>query len=362
MLMCPTAVAAALILSIASVQALAPPAPSVKLSNGMDMPMLGLGTSDSGSMLVRGAVFEGIRSGYRYIDTAFIYGNHKSIGEGINDAIQAGIVRREDLFVSTKLWMSQYRPDVVRSSVEEMLQDLGLDYLDQLLMHWPVAFERRDPQTHPFSWRIPRTASGRVAVDSSIRLIDTWREMEKLVDEGLVRSIGLSNFEPLQIDEILAACRIRPVVNQIEVHPYLPQDRVIDFCTSRGIQVIGYAPLGSPSSLPFAGETPKSSLEHPSVKAIAGKLGKTPAQVILRWNLQRGIIVIPKTIHRDRLLENLNVFDFQLSRLDMAQIDTIGQDPVDRVRIFNPDFYPRGKRVFTDVDATELHQFVDFEL
>ncbi|KAF4733490.1 hypothetical protein FOZ63_020474 [Perkinsus olseni] len=326
--------------------------PSVTLNNGMKMPLIGLGTYLTPDDVAPTAVVAGIKAGYRYIDTAFIYENHRGVGEGINKAIEEGIVTREELFVTTKLWLVYYRPDLVRPAVEQYLKELKLDYVDQILMHWPCPLEKHDPAKDP-NWKWPKNDKGEFDAMPSLKLIDTWRELEKCVDDGLVRSIGVSNFDTNEIDEILAMCRIKPVVDQIEVHPYFPQWRMLDYCKKHDIHVVAYAPLGSPGNMPDDGSTKYNILKHPDIIAVAKAHNKSPAQVCIRWNIQRGITVIPKSTKPERVIENFQVFDFELTSDEMERITNIARSPENRHRTFDCAFRPNGERAFDHVKAIE---------
>mmetsp|Transcript_19457 Transcript_19457/g.19203 ORF Transcript_19457/g.19203 Transcript_19457/m.19203 type:complete len:260 (-) Transcript_19457:140-919(-) len=246
--------------------------------------------------------------------------------------------------------MTHFRPDLVRPAVGQMLEELGVDYVDQMLLHWSLPFEYRDPKDDP-DWLMPQTPEGHFAADTNINIIDTWKELEKLYDEGKIRSIGISNFEQNEIDSLLSEARVKPVVNQVEVHPLWPQERLIKFCKKRGIEIVAYAPLGNPGFQPH-GDTPKPNiLTLPIVTEIAKRHGKTPAQVAIRWALQRGTIVIPKSVKPHRVVENFKVFDFELTRQEMEQIDAIGRVPANRIRVFNPPFRPNGVPIFSESDA-----------
>ncbi|EER16165.1 Aldose reductase, putative [Perkinsus marinus ATCC 50983] len=311
---------------------------AVTLNNGMKMPIIGLGTYLTPDDVVPADVVAGIKAGYRYIDTAFIYGNHHGVGQGIAQAIKEGLVTREELFVTTKLWLTQFRPELVKPAVQEMLQTLQLDYVDQLLMHWPCPM---------------KTVEGKLEADPSVKLTDTWKALEGLVDDGLVRSIGVSNFDTNEIDEILSMCRIKPVVDQIEVHPYFPQWRMLDYCKKHDIHVVAYAPLGSPANKPNDGSEKQNVLEQPDVVAIAKAHNKTPAQVAERWNMQRGVTVIPKSTKPARVIENFQVFDFELSEAEMELIKDIARDPKNRHRTFDPCFRADRVHAFEHVKAVE---------
>ncbi|KAF4694381.1 hypothetical protein FOZ60_008251 [Perkinsus olseni] len=310
---------------------------TVTLNNGMKMPIIGLGTYRTPDDVVPADVVAGIKTGYRYIDTAFMYGNHHGVGKGIAQAIKEGLVTREELFVTTKLWLIHFRPDLVRPAI---------------IMHFPCPLQMHDPAKDP-NWMFPKNEKGEYDAMTDVKLSDTWRELEKCVDAGLVRSIGVSNFDTNEIDEILAMCRIKPVVDQIEVHPYFPQWRMLDYCKKHDIHVVAYAPLGSPGNMPHDGSAKHNILEQPDVVAIAKAHNKSPAQVVERWNIQRGVIVIPKSTKPARVIENFQVFDFELSDAEMERIKDIARDPKNRHRTFNPPFRPNGVRVFEHVQAAE---------
>merc|ERR1711935_37121 len=281
---------------------------SVSLNNGQKIPILGLGTWKSKPGQVEKAVEHALKSGYRHLDCAACYGNETEVGAGI----LASGVDREEIFVTSKLWNNKHHPEDVETACRKTLSDLGLSYLDLYLIHWPVAFERGDD---PF----PKNEDGIPRFDTTIHPTDTYFAMEKLVDLGLVKSIGLSNFNSQQIQDILSKCKTKPVTNQVESHPYLNQARLINFCTEREITITAYSPLGSPDR-PWAKPDDAKLLDDPKLKAIADKHQKTPAQIIIRWQIQRGVIVIPKSVTPSRIDENAAVFDFSLSEEEMGTL------------------------------------------
>jgi len=283
----------------------------VKLNNGLSMPILGLGTWKSEAGKVEMAVEHALRAGYRHLDCAAIYGNEVEVGAGID----ASGVSREEVFVTSKLWNTKHHPEDVEPACRKTLSDLGLSYLDLYLIHWPVAFAKGD---NP----IPVDDDGNVMFDTSVSPTETYLAMEKLVGLGLVKSIGVSNFNSKQIADIMDKCSIKPVTNQVECHPFLNQSKLINFCKEREIILTAYSPLGSPDS-PWANPDAPKLLEDPKIKKIGEKYNKSIAQVLIRWQVQRGVIVIPKSVTPSRIDENAAVFDFTLTNEEMESVDSL---------------------------------------
>ncbi|XP_050080787.1 aldo-keto reductase family 1 member B1-like [Anopheles maculipalpis] len=286
--------------------------PHVFFKNGASVPVLGLGTWNSPPGQVTQAVRDAILVGYRHIDCAHVYENEHEVGAGIAAKIDKGYVKREDLFVTSKLWNTFHRPDLVQSALKVTLRNLNLKYLDLYLIHWPQAYREGDEL-------FPLRPDGKRVHFSDVDYVNTWPEMERLVDAGLVRNIGLSNFNVKQVQRILDVARIAPVTNQIECHPYLHQDELREFCNEQEIIITAYSPLGSPAR-PWAKQDDPILMQDPMVKKLAKKHSKSPAQILIRYQIQLGNLVIPKSVSKQRIAANADVFDFELGVDDMIQL------------------------------------------
>jgi aldehyde reductase len=287
--------------------------PTVKLNNGAEIPAFGLGTWKSKPGEVRAAVENAIDVGYRMIDCALAYQNENEVGQAIATKIKEGVVKREDLFVTGKLWNTFHRPDLVPIGIKKTLTDLGLDYVDLYLIHWPMGY-KEDGEL------FPKDADGKFMY-SDVDYLDTWKEMEACVRAGQAKAIGFSNFNSDQVERVLQKGTIKPAMLQVECHPYLNQSKLIEWCQGKDIPVTAYSPLGSPDR-PWAKPTDPNLLTDPKLEAIAKKYGKSTAQIILRWNAQRGLIIIPKTVSKGRLEENMSIYDFKLTHEDMELINS----------------------------------------
>jgi alcohol dehydrogenase (NADP+) len=288
---------------------------SVEFSNGDKMPILGLGTWKSKPGEVYDAVREAIRIGYRHIDCAAIYMNEEEIGRAFADAFAAGDVKREQLWVTSKLWNNAHAEDAVLPALRKTLADLQLDYLDLYLVHWPIAF-RPDVMG-------PKSAEDLIAL-SELPLIGTWRGMEAAHAEGLTRNIGVSNFSVKKLRALLEEAKVRPEMNQIELHPLLQQSEMLGFCKAEGIHLTAYSPLGSfDRSAALKGSDEPNLFEHPVILEVASSLGCTPAQVLIKWAIQRGTVVIPKSVNPLRLRENFESLQVTISDNDMHRIATL---------------------------------------
>ena len=286
------------------------------------LPAVGLGLWKIDNAAVSDLIKEAVRCGYRHLDSACDYGNEAEAGVGIEQALAAGYCRREDLWVTSKLWNTFHEPKHVRPALERTLSDLRLDYLDCYLVHFPIALAYVSPETrYPPGWFFDPDADMPGMQPARVPLADTWGAMEDLVDAGLVRRIGVCNYGVSLLRDLQATARIQPAVLQVELHPRLAQEKLLRYCRETGIAVTAFSPLGAPSYVPLGMATAADSLlEHPTVTEIAAAVDRTPAQVLLRWGVQRGTAVIPKTSRRERLAENLAVFDFELSPNQMTAI------------------------------------------
>jgi D-xylose reductase len=302
--------------------------PKLTLNSGDRMPVVGLGLWKVNRAESAGLVQSAIHAGFRHLDCACDYGNEAEVGHGIRAALAASACRRDELWITSKLWNTFHSRAHVRPAVERTLHDLRVDYLDLYLVHFPIAqeyvpFEDRYPPEWLFD---PRAPDPRMRF-AKVPLSETWMAMEALVTAGLVRNIGVCNYNCALLRDLLTYATIAPAVLQVELHPYLTQERLIRFCHEAGIVVTGFSPLGALSYLSLGMAKPEESvLEQAAVRAAARRHGKTPAQVVLRWGVQRGTAVVTKTSRPQRLAENLGLFDFELSADEMAAITALNCD------------------------------------
>ncbi|MDT8399864.1 MAG: aldo/keto reductase [Pseudomonadales bacterium] len=288
---------------------------NLQYANGDQMPILGLGTWKAGPGEVYEAVRTALRLGYRHIDCATVYGNEAEIGQALADAMAAGDVSRDELWITSKLWNDAHRQEDVRPALLRSLHDLQLDHLNLYLIHWPVVFKS--------GAGFPQSDAGYLSL-AEVPLRETWSAMEACVHEGLVRHIGVSNFSARKCRHLIDAGHIKPEMNQVEMHPLLSQQGLRDFCVDNGILMTAYSPLGSgdrPAS--FKAEHEPQLMELTVIKAIAAERKRTPAQILLAWAVKRGTAVIPKSVNPQRLHQNLEAAEIELTEAEMAQINAL---------------------------------------
>jgi len=293
---------------------------SLRLPNG-NMPEIGYGCWKLGKEKAAEVVEKVLSLGYRHIDSACDYGNEVQVGDGIKQAINKGICKREDIFVTSKLWNTYHAPEHVLQACQKTLSDLKLDYLDMYLIHFPISlkfvpFEKR----YPPEWFHDPEAEDKKMEFASVPVIDTWRAMEKLVEMGLVKNIGVSNWNCQGLRDLLAFAKIKPSCLQIELHPYLQQRKLVQYAQSQGLVVTGFSPMGNGVSY---WREDFSCLKEETIKKIAAAKNVSPAQVILRWGVQQGWSVIPKSENFDRIAQNLDIFGFQLTSKEVGEINNL---------------------------------------
>ncbi|HEY4077089.1 MAG TPA: aldo/keto reductase [Rhizomicrobium sp.] len=293
------------------------------------MPALGFGTLIADPLATRQATKTALEVGFRHFDCAERYRNEQAVGDAMREVFQAGAIPRKDVFVTTKLWNSNHRPERVKPAFDASLRRLQLDYIDCYLTHTPFAFQPGDDQE-------PRDAHGQIIYDPGVTLVQTWRALEALVDEGLCRSIGLSNVNLEKLREVVEAARIKPAVVEVESHPYLPEWELLEYCQRHGIVLLAFAALGHAME--------PRLLDDPVIAAIAQRLHKTPAQVVLAWAVQRGTAFLTTSVTPSRIREN-----FEISTLPSDAMQEIRDRVATKIR-FNsvvetgvPGFIPRGR-------------------
>lgn len=283
------------------------------LNTGAKIPALGLGTWQSGPGEVKAAVAHAIKSGYRHIDCAYCYGNEDEVGAGIKEGLEAAGLKRSDLFITTKLWCTYHTR--VEQNLDASLKSLGLDYVDLYLMHWPVAMNP-DGNDEKF----PKKKDGSRDLILERKPVDTYKDMEELLQTGKVKAIGVSNFSKKFLEQLLPNVSVVPAANQIESHPLLPQQEIIDFCKEKGILVEAYSPLGSTGS-------PLMKNEH--VVKIAEETRASPGAILLSYHIARGTVALPKSVTPSRIEENFKIV--KLSPKQLSAIEEISQSGIQRI-------------------------------
>jgi len=298
----------------------------ITLNTGALMPIIGLGTWKAQRGEVGPAVEYALTEcGYRHIDCAKIYQNELEIGQTFKKVFSNNKVARSEVFITSKLWNDAHAKNDVAPACRATLEDLQLDYLDLYLVHWGMAVP-------PNMGGQPINENGQL-ITAAVPIRETWEALEALVEAGLVKAIGVANFTVAMLIDLLSYARVKPAINQIELHPYNAQTRLVEFCQKQGIAVTAHSPLGSPGNVKDRGQQP-ILLQDETIGTIAQNHQKSPAQVLLRWAVQRQTIVIPKSVNADRLKSNINIFDFELSSYEMDTLSKLDKkhryvDPYD---------------------------------
>lgn len=314
------------------------------------MPSVGFGLWKIPQADTADAVVEAVRAGYRHFDSAADYANEEQTGEGLARAMSEGLVAREDLWITSKLWNTFHAPEHVEEACCKTLSDLRLAYLDLYLIHFPIALKYVPiEERYPPEWLANPEMDNPIMVKAPVPLHETWAAMEALLDKGLVKRIGVCNYNSALLHDLMSYAKVKPAALQIEAHPYITQERLIRLAGDYGIDVTAFSPLGAQSYFELGmADREESLLGAAPVMVAAQAHGKTPAQVLLRWGVQRGTAVIPKTSKPERMRENLSIDDFELSAVEMAAISALN---------LNRRFNDPG--VFTEAAFNTFHPIYD---
>lgn len=310
---------------------------TLQFDNNDSMHAIGLGTWKAKGNEVKNAVKSALKSGVRHIDTAAAYGNEEEIGEALAEVFEEGNIKREEVFITSKLWNNAHRESHVIPALQDSLKKLKLDYLDLYLIHWPVAFRPEVEQ--------PSNASDYLSLEE-VPIIETWKEMEKAKEQRLARHIGVSNFSKEKLQDLVSKAKHKPEMNQVEMHPLLQQNELLEYCNSEGIKMTAYSPLGSGDrSDEMKGKDEPNLLELEEIKKIARKHNASVGQVLINWHAKRGTAVIPKSTSEEHIEENFKAANVDLDEKDMKEIATLDR----HYRFITGKFFEEPSKGYNDI-------------